>query len=65
MQNKKNRAAPPFRATTGQGARRSATVDVPAPRYTLWAALLVAVLLSGFWLAALAMWQLIHALGLG
>ncbi|PTV93998.1 hypothetical protein C8J27_11048 [Rhodobacter aestuarii] len=43
----------------------SAPLDIPAPRYTLWAALLLAILLSGFWLAAVITWQLIGILGLG
>lgn len=45
-----------------RGARRQ---TVPAPRYTLWAALLVALLLSGVWLAGLGIWSLLRAFGLG
>lgn len=35
---------------------------IRAPRYTLWAAALLATLLSAFWLAALGLWHLIGPL---
>lgn len=36
------------------------TPPIPAPRYTLWAAALLAVALSLLWFAALGLWQLAH-----
>ena len=38
---------------------------IAAPRWTVWAALLLALLLSALWLAALGAFRLVQTLGLG
>lgn len=58
------RPAKPAPTHRRPGASAAATA-VPAPRWTVWAALGLALFLSMLWLAALGAFQLARALGAG
>lgn len=57
--------APARRRPGAPSASVSAATTVPAPRWTVWAALGLALFLSMLWLAALGAFQLARALGAG
>lgn len=46
-------------------APRAKAIAVPAPRVTLWSAAIVALLLSGTWLAAVGLWHLVRGVTFG
>lgn len=43
----------------------TAPPTIPAPRWTLWAAGLMALFLTALWLSALGAWRLIQSLAAG